>query len=82
MLSIRLKPEIEALLNERARREGVTKSRLVHDLLARELAVQDTRHPLAVLDELTAKLPGSGRADNSQDVSRRLKLKLRAKHHS
>ncbi len=82
MLSIRLKPEIETLLIERARREGVTKSRLVHDLLARELSAQDTRHPLEVLDEMTANLPGSGRADNSQNIGRRLKQKLRAKHHS
>jgi hypothetical protein len=82
MLSIRLKAEIEALLVERARREGVTKSRLVHELLARELSAQEVRHPLEVLDELTANLPGSGRSDNSQDIGRRLKRKLRAKHHS
>jgi HicB family len=78
MLSIRLKPELEARLAERAQREGVTKSKWVSDLLARELQAPTAYE---VLMELTAGLPGSGNPDNAKHVSRRVKEKLRAKHH-
>jgi hypothetical protein len=38
VLSVRIKPDVEARLIERARRDNVTKSRLVNELLARALA--------------------------------------------
>lgn len=80
MLSIRLKPELEARLMERAKREGVTKSAFVSRLLARELAPGDARHPVDIIEELTAGLEGSGNPHNSENISRRLKEMLRAKH--
>jgi len=78
MLSIRLKPELEARLTERAARDGVTKSKWVSDLLDRELQAPTAYE---VLMELTAELQGSGKPDNAKNVSRRVKEKLRAKHY-
>jgi hypothetical protein len=75
MLSIRLKPELESLLVERARREGVTKSKLVNDLLAR--ALLPAPDPFALLETIRRDTPGED-PQASEHIGAKLKAKLRA----
>jgi predicted DNA-binding protein len=80
MLAIRLRPELETRLTNHCKRTGVTKTALVSRAIEREIAGA-VRHPLEIIEELTAGLKGSGNPRNSQNLSQRLKRKLRAKHH-
>lgn len=82
-LSIRLRPSLEALLEQRCKREGVSKSQLVNDLIEQALGAQqqgDGRRAAALLDELLKGIEGSGDRDVAKNVSARIKRALRAKH--
>jgi predicted DNA-binding protein len=78
MLAVRLDPKLEERLARYCERRGLTKTAVVTRALEREIAGGVT--PYEALIELTAPLKGSGNRRNSQDVSQRLKRRLRAKH--
>lgn len=75
-LSVRLEPELEALVEQEARRLGVSKSEFVKDSLARTLGLIN---PADLLDQVRTGSP-SGKSDLSEKVSKTMKRKLRAKH--
>lgn len=75
-LSVRLEPELEALVEQEARRLGVSKSEFVKDSLARTLGLIN---PADLLDQVRTGSP-SGKSDLSETVSKTMKRKLRAKH--
>lgn len=74
-LSVRLDPDLEALVEQEARRLGVTKSEFVKDALERTLG---RKNPSALLDKVRSGAK-SGNPDMSQSVSENMKSKLRAK---
>jgi len=78
MLAVRLDPKLEERLVRYCRRHGLTKTAVVARALEREIAGGVT--PYAALMEITKDLAGSGNPRSSQDVSQRLKRKLREKH--
>lgn len=78
MLAVRLDVRLEERLVRYCKRQGLTKTAVVTRALEREIAGGVT--PYEALIEITANLEGSGNPRNSQDVSQRLKRKLRAKH--
>jgi len=73
-LSVRLDPDLEALVEQEARRLGVTKSEFVKDALERTLG---RKNPSALLDKVRSGAK-SGNPDMSQSVSENMKSKLRA----
>lgn len=75
-LSVRLEPELEALVEQEARRLGISKSEFVKDSLARTLGLIN---PADLLDQIRTGSP-SGKSDLSETVSKTMKRKLRAKH--
>lgn len=77
-LSVRLEPEIEARIEQEARRLGITKSEFVKDALERVLGL---RNPSDLLKQIRSGTP-LGSADTSEDVSQKVGSKLREKHSS
>ena len=78
-LSIRLRPELDARLAERARLQNVTKSKLVNDLLQQALAPTPNAYELLQRIRVQYDIKvGSG--DASENVSAKVKAKLRRKH--
>lgn len=75
-LSVRLDPSLEARVDQEARRLGVTKSEFVKDALERILGLKD---PAKLLRTVRSGKP-MGNPSASQDVSARIKAKLRAQH--
>lgn len=75
-ISVRLDPELEARLDQEVRRLGVTKSEFVKDALERILGMKS---PASLLNQVRSKTP-MGDPDASEDVSGKMKAKLRAKH--
>jgi predicted DNA-binding protein len=75
-VSVRLDPVVEARLAQQAHLLGITKSDFIKDALERVLGMKD---PAALLREVRSgrKL---GRKDASNNVSRLVKARLRAKH--
>ncbi len=81
MLSIRLRPTAEALLEQRCRQTRLNKSQLVNDLIERSLgSEQGSQRAAALLDEMLAGIEGSGDPNSARNISARLKKTLRAKH--
>lgn len=75
-LSVRLEPELEARIEQEARRLGVSKSDVIKDSLERTLGL---KNPSVLLDQVRqGKI--SMDADLSESVSEKMKSKLRAKH--
>jgi hypothetical protein len=80
-LSIRLRPSVQALLEQRCQQQRVNKSQLVNDLIEQALgAEQGGQRAAALLDELLDGIEGSGDHDSAKDISTKLKKTLRAKH--
>ncbi len=77
-LSVRLEPAIEARLEQEARRLGVSKSEFVKDALERALGL---KNPAELLKQVRSDTP-VGAADTSEDVSQKVRKKLREKHSS
>ena len=81
VLSIRLRPTAEALLEQRCKQTRLNKSQLVNDLIEESLgSEQGSQRAAALLDELLAGIDGSGDRDSAKNMSARLKKALRAKH--
>jgi hypothetical protein len=80
-LSIRLRPSVRALLEQRCKQTRMNKSQIVNDLLEQALgAERNGQRSAALLDELLADIEGSGDRDSAKNISARLKKSLRAKH--
>jgi len=77
-LSVRLEPELEARLEQEARRLGITKSEFVKDALERVLGL---KNPSELLKQIRSGTP-LGSANTSEDVSQKVRSKLREKHSS
>ena len=75
-LSVRLEPDLEARIEQEARRLGVSKSEFVKDALERTLGF---KNPSELLDKVRTGNP-SGNPNLSESVSTQMKNKLRAKH--
>lgn len=75
-LSVRLAPEIEARIEQEARRLGISKSEFVKDALGRVLGLKD---PSALLRQVRNGTP-IGATDTSVHVSQKVIKKLREKH--
>jgi predicted DNA-binding protein len=74
-VSVRLDPLVEAKLTQQANLLGVTKSDFIKDALERVLGMKD---PAALLRQ-TRSGSKQGRRDTSSNVSRLMKVRLRAK---
>jgi hypothetical protein len=80
-LSIRLRPSVQALLEQRCKQQHVNKSQLVNDLIEQVLgAEQGGQRAAALLDELLDGIEGSGDRASAKNISTKLKKALRAKH--
>lgn len=77
-ISIRLKPELNALLDEHASRRKITKSRLVNELLSQALN-QGPPDAWGLLQKARSNAPGELRSA-SQNAGRKMAAELRAKH--
>ncbi len=77
MLSVRIKPELEARLVERAKLLNVTKSKLVNELLEQALAPSPNAYEM--LQRIRRLAPGED-ADSAKGVSEKIKTKLHRKH--
>lgn len=75
-LSVRLDPSLEARVDQEAKRLGVTKSEFVKDALERILGL---KNPAKLLRTARSGKP-MGNPSASQNVSARIKAKLRAQH--
>ncbi len=75
-LSVRLDPDLEALLEQEARRLGVSKSEFVKDALERTLGM---KNPADLLQQARSGATNN-EPDLSESVSERMKSQLRAKH--
>lgn len=75
-LPVRLDPDLEALLEQEARRLGVSKSEFVKDALERTLAL---KNPADLLRQARSGAVNND-PDLSETVSDRMTSKLRAKH--
>lgn len=78
-LSVRLKPALAARLEAHCKSKGLTKSEAVAAALERALGSQ-TANSYELLEELTANLQGLPDTRASENVSRKVKAKLRAQH--
>lgn len=76
-LSVRLAPELEARLEEEARRLGMTKSDYVKDALERSLG---HKNPAELLDSVRARLSDHEGNSASDEIHDSMLRKLRAKH--
>ena len=74
-MSVRLDPALEASVDQEARRLGLTKSEFVKDTLQRVLGLKS---PARLLKAVRSWSP-MGDPGASQNVSARMKAKLRAK---
>lgn len=74
-ISVRLDPALEARLDQEVRRLGVTKSEFVKDALERVLGLKS---PASLLQQVRSGTP-MGDSDASENVSAKVKAKLRAK---
>ena len=74
-MSVRLDPALEARVDQEARRLGLTKSEFVKDTLRRVLGL---KNPARLLKAVRSGSP-MGDPSASQNVSARMKAKLRAK---
>jgi len=74
-ISVRLDPVLEERLNQEVRRLGVTKSAFVKDTLERVLGLKD---PATLLKQVRSNTP-MGDPDASENVSTKVKAKIRAK---
>jgi RHH-type rel operon transcriptional repressor/antitoxin RelB len=77
-LSVRLAPEIEARIEQEARRLGISKSEFVKDALERVLGL---KNPSELLRQVRSGTP-MGTTDTSEHVSQKVRTKLREKHSS
>lgn len=75
-LSVRLEPAVEARLEEEARRLGISKSEFVKDALERALGL---KNPAELLAQVRSGTP-MGAATTSEQVSKKIRQKLREKH--
>lgn len=75
-LSVRLEPDLEARIEQEARRLGISKSEFVKDALERTLGM---KNPAELLDKVRTGVP-SGDPTLSESVSEVVGKKLRAKH--
>lgn len=73
-MSVRLDPALEARVDQEAKRLGITKSEFVKDAIERALGL---KNPSDLLDLISSGAP-MGNARASEDVSARIKAKLRA----
>ena len=74
-LSVRLDPVLEARIDAEARRLGISKSEFVKDALERALGVNN---PGKLLRAVRSRTP-MGKPDVSENVSSKVRAKLRAK---
>jgi len=77
MLSVRIKPELEAQLVERAKLRNVTKSKLVNELLEQALAPSPNAYEMLL--RIRRLAPGED-PDSAKGVSEKVKTKLRRKY--
>ena len=77
-LSVRLEPAIEVRIEQEARRLGISKSEFVKDALERVLGL---KNPAELLRQVRSGMPG-GATDTSQQVSKKVRKKLREKRSS
>jgi len=75
-LSVRLDPELETLIEQEARRLGVSKSDFVKDALERSLG---RKNPADLLEKVRSGV-ASGDPDLSESVSEKMKAKVHEKH--
>ena len=75
-LSVRLEPELEARIEQEARRLGISKSEFVKDALERILGLKT---PAELLKQVRSDTP-MGTTDISEHVSQKVRTKLREKH--
>jgi hypothetical protein len=73
-VSVRLDPAVEALVDQEARRLGITKSDFIKDALERVLGLKD---PAKLLKRVRSRTP-MGDPNASENVSAKVKAKLRA----
>ena len=73
-ISVRLEPALEAAVEAEARRLGITKTELVKDSLERRLGLKNPAELLRTVRSNTLM----GDPDASEDVSAKMKAKLRA----
>ena len=75
-ISVRLEPELEAMVTAEARRRGTTKSEVVKDAVERLLG---RRNPAELLQKVRSGEP-MGDVAASENVAEKMKAKLRAQH--
>ena len=75
-LSVRLEPAMEARIEEEARRLGISKSEFVKDAIERVLGLKS---PAELLHQVRSNTP-LGSSDASEQVSGKIRKKLREKH--
>lgn len=73
-LSVRLDPALEARVDQEAHRLGITRSEFVKDALERVLGLKS---PAQLLKTVRSGTP-MGNTDASEEVSSKMKTKLRA----
>jgi RHH-type rel operon transcriptional repressor/antitoxin RelB len=74
-LTVRLDPTLETKVDQEARRLGITKSEFVKDAIERVLGL---KNPAALLRAVRSRKP-MGVPDASENVSRKMRAKLREK---
>jgi len=79
-LSVRLDPILESRLDQEARRLGVTKSEFVKDALERVLGMKNPYDLLQQVRDPDAYRVCEPTTRDSENVSVKVKEKLRAKH--
>ena len=80
-LSIRLRPAVRVLLDQRCKQQRVNRSSLVNDLIEQALGLQQHgERSAALLDALLSGIDGSGDPRSAKNISARLKKSLRATH--
>lgn len=82
-LTVRLEPELQSRLERYCRKHGVTKSRVITELLIERLSVRPGDDRSLYERAREYGLVGgfsSGKGDLSENRKRYLKAKLRAKH--
>lgn len=75
-LSVRLEPALEARIEEEAHRLGISKSEFVKDAIERVLGL---KNPAELLHQVRSNTP-LGTSDASEQVSEKVRKKLREKH--
>ena len=75
-ISVRLEPALETRVEAEARRLGTTKSQVVKEALERMLGI---KNPAELLKSVRSGVP-MGNPNASEEVSARMKAKLRAQH--